>query len=268
MKQHEPQIFPDLLSHGVAKSEQVFDTGNMALPAELRDQVRRIAPVVLAAEQVLPVPEIFHTVLPGGGLQRGWTTRVAGGASSRALAWALLSTVTTSGGWVAAVDVPGISLTAAREVGVAIERVLVVTSTGAPNWANTIGALIGSVDAIVFGAPRHRVQPREYRRMASRCRERGTVLVELATDAAQQFTQRQLQYDVSFSVEPVEWSGLGTGHGRLQARALDVSVAGRRTPGGGRSARFELPSIDGQIRHIETQEPAMGSGRPTLVSLG
>ncbi len=241
----------------------------MALPAELRDQVQRIAPVVLAAEQVLPIPEIFHTVLPGGGLQRGWTTRVDGGSSSRALAWALLSTVTTSGGWIAAVDVPGISLTAAREVGVAIERVLVVTSTDASNWSNTIGALIGSVDAIVFGAPRHRVQPREYRRMASRCRERGTVLVELAKD-----TNEQLQYDVTFSVQPVEWHGLGAGHGRLSARGLDVSVTGRRTPGGGRHARFELPALDGRIRCLDAEEADREAAeldddaRPTLVSVG
>lgn len=244
----------------------MFDTTNMALPAELRDQVQRIAPVVLAAEQVLPVPNIFHSVLPGGGLQRGWTARVDGGASSRALAWALLSTVTTSGGWIAAVDVPGISLTAAREVGVAIERVLVVNSTDASSWSNTIGALIGSVDAIVFGAPRHRVQPREYRRMSSRCRERGTVLVELAQDE-----KHQLQYDVSFSVEPVKWHGLGVGHGCLQARALDVSVSGRRTPGGGRHARFELPATDGRIRCVESETDVEADGvdrvRPTLVAL-
>lgn len=234
----------------------------MALPAELRDQIHRVAPVVLAAEQVLPVPEIFHTVLPGGGLQRGWTARVDGGPSARALAWALLGTVTTSGGWVAAVDVPGISLTAAREVGVAIERVLVVTSPGGNAWSNTIGALIGAVDVIVFGSPRHRVQPREYRRIASRCRERGTVLVELGQQAS-----GQLQYDVSFSVDPVAWNGLGSGHGRLQARGLDVSVKGRRAPGAGRHARFELPSTDGTLRHIQQGHISQGS-TPALSSVG
>jgi len=231
----------------------------MALPAELRDPelqktLRRVAPVVLAAEQVLPIPEIFHSVLPGGGLQRGWTTRVDGGPSARALAWALLGTVTTSGGWIAAVDVPGISLTAAREVGVAVERVLVVNSTHASTWSNTIGALIGAVDAIVFGSPQHRVQPREYRRIASRCRERGTVLIELG-----QRPEGQLQYDVAFSVSPVEWHGLGDGHGRLQSRGLDVSVRGRRTPGAGRRGRFELPSVDGRIRQIKLETPTLTS---------
>lgn len=247
----------------------------MGLPSELHDQVRRIAPVVLAAEQVLPVPEVFHTLLPGKGLQRGWTTRVDGGASARALAWALLGDVTTSGGWIAAVDVSGISLAAAREVGVAIERVLVVTSPDGATWSATIGALIGAVDVIVFGAPKHRVQPREYRRMASRCRERGTVLVELAANDGDrgrggqqtqgQRDQGQLQYDVSFTVDPIGWSGLGQGFGRLQARGLDVSVAGRRMPGSGRRGQYELPAADGSLREIEQPAGSRSTGSRSTV---
>lgn len=238
----------------VAVSEQVFDTRVMALLTELQEQVQRVAPVVLAAEQRLPVPGIFHTILPTGGLQRGWTTRVDGGPSARALAWALLSDITTAGGWIAAVDVPGIGLSAAREVGVAIERVLVVTNTDPDSWSATIGALIGSVDVIVFGAPQHRVQPSQYRRMSSRCRERGTVMVELASSG-----QGQLQYDVSFSVDPIEWRGLEQGHGCIQARGLDVSVSGRRSKGPTRSARFELPSIDGTLRRINRTSPSLSA---------
>ena len=147
-----------------------------ALSGLSNSELLQVAPVVLAEEQLLPVPEVFHSLLPGRGLQRGWTTKVDGGPSARALAWALLGSVTASGGWIAAVDVPGISLPAAREVGVAIERMLIVNSS-ATTWSNTIGALIGAVDAVVYGAPRHRVQPREYRRIASRCRERGTLLL-------------------------------------------------------------------------------------------
>jgi hypothetical protein len=154
-------------------------------------------------------------------------------------------------------------LAAAREVGVAIERVLVVSSSDAATWSAAIGALIGSVDAIVFGAPRHRVQPSEYRRMSSRCRERGTVLVELAPDPVETRSVRgreaQLQYDVSFTVSPVEWTGLGLGHGCLQARALDVSIAGRRAHGRNRHARYELPSLDGDLRRIEDVRVALAA---------
>lgn len=225
-----------------------------------------VAPVVLAAEQLLPVPPVFHSILPSNGLQRGWTTRAIGGSSARALAWALLGSVTASGGWIAAVDVPGISLVAAREVGVAIERVLVVNSVDAATWASTIGALIGAVDAIVYGAPRHRVQPREYRRIASRCRERGTVLVELGSSGrVSGRPEGQMQYDVSFSVEPLRWDGLGAGYGRLHSRTLHVVASGRRVPGADRHGRFELPSVDGRLRQVALD--AKVEDRPRLAAV-
>ncbi|MGI9607627.1 MAG: hypothetical protein ACR2P0_15975 [Acidimicrobiales bacterium] len=220
----------------------------MAVSAELREQIGRIAPVVLAAEQVLPVPEVFHDLLPGGGLQRGWTVRVEGGASARAMAWALLGGVTTSGGWVAAVDVPGIGLAAAREVGVAIERVLVVNSPDAATWSAVIGALIGAVDVVMFGAPRHRVVPSEYRRMSSRARERGSVLFELASAGG---NEGQLQYDLSIDVDPIEWEGLGQGYGCLQGRAVEVEASGRRIRGRSRTDRFALPAPSGTIERLE-----------------
>ncbi|NNK92600.1 MAG: hypothetical protein HKO87_09225 [Acidimicrobiia bacterium] len=224
---------------------------------ELCHQVTRIAPVVLAAEQVLPVPELFGELLPGRGLQRGWITRVEGGPSARAFAWALLAGVTTSGGWIAAVDVPGIGLAAARDVGVAIERIVVVSSPDAGEWSTVVAALIGAVDVVVFDSPRHRVAPSEHRRLASRARERGSVLLELATSSRPVRLESQLQYDLAFSTRPLAWEGLGNGHGCLRGRALDVAVSGRRLGGASRSARFELPGVDGTIRRIETAESAV-----------
>lgn len=240
--------------------EQLFDTDVMA-NAELQEQMGRIAPVVLAAEQVLAVPEIFHRLLPGDGLQRGWTVRVEGSASSRALAWALLSEVTTAGGWIAAVNVQGVGLAAAAEVGVAIERVLVVDAPDAKKWAGAIGALIGAVDVIVFDAPPHRVTPGEYQKMASRARERGSVLMELAGTSS---TRRdpQLRYDLSFDVQPTEWNGVGLGHGRLSGRTLEVEASGRRIGGRTRSAQYELPAPDGTIGlSFDYAETSLSSNR-------
>lgn len=224
----------------------------------LSEQIGQIAPVVLAAEQVLPVPEVFHAILPGNGLQRGWTTRVGGGSSARALAWAILGGVTTSGGWIAAVNVPGISLAAAQEVGVAIERVLIVTSPD-DTWSAAVGALIGAVDVVMFGSPRHRIVPSEHRRMTSRTRERGSVLMELGEPRPLRLTS-QLQYDLSFDARPTEWMGLGQGHGCLRGRSLEVEVTGRRNRGTASRARFELPALDGTLRLI--QEPASVTALP------
>ena len=254
----------------------------MVFPAELAEHVRRVAPVMLAGDQMLNVPEVFHSLLPGGGIQRGWTTRVDGSASARALAWSLLGEATTGGRWVAAVNVPGISLAAASELGVAVERVLVVRNVSAEVWSSAVGALIGAVDAIVFGAPMHRVRPSDYRQMASRCRERGTVLMELApgplTPSRHRESQGQLQYDLSFHVEPSKWEGLGQGHGHLQSRVAKVSVAGRRAPGQGRHDHFELPGADGVLRRFQpsTSEPVSeaelveddrGFARPRLTAV-
>ena len=220
----------------------------MALSAHQLADIEKIAPVVLAKELLIPVPKVFHTVLPGAGLQRGWATKVTGSASGRVFAWALLSEVTRSGGWIAAVDVPGVSLSAASEVGLSIERVVVVSGVDAKNWAATMGALIGSVDAVVYGTPRHRVQPSTHRKLTSRCRERGTVLLQLAcgqTGRTKETAPNDV--DVAFDVHPVRWHGLGSGHGRLESRAINVSVSGRRAQGRTRSGLFMVPDVDGSV---------------------
>lgn len=229
----------------------------MVFPAELAEQAHRVAPTTLAGDQLLSVPELFHDLLPSGGLQRGWTVRLEGSSSARALAWALLSTATTAGRWVATVNVAGISLAAASELGVAIERVLVISNARAEVWSATLGALIGAVDVILFDAPHHRIPPSEYRKIASRCRERGTVLMELGTAQPRRSGRfagvGQLQYDVSFSVQPSAWVGLESGYGHLQARGIDVSVSGRRATGRQRQGSFELPTADGTLRRIDNE---------------
>lgn len=240
----------------------------MAIPAELAEQAHRISPATMANDQVLAVPELFHGLLPSGGFQRGWTVRVEGSASARALAWALLGNATTSGRWVATVNVEGICLAAASELGVAIERVLVVSNVGAKAWSSTLGALIGAVDVIVFDAPEHRIPPSEYRKIASRCRERGTVLVELGTRSPRRpgrlGNTGQLQYDVSFSVQPTAWTGLEGGYGYLQTRCVEVSVSGRRAVGQQRQGTFGLPTADGTLQRIDAP-PQSQQARLTAV---
>ena len=210
----------------------------MAVSAELRAQLSRIAPVVLAAEQILPVPDVFDALLPGGGLQRGWTLQVSGDSSARALAWGLLGGVTTAGGWIAAVNVPGISLAAAQEVGVAIERVLVVSSP-AESWAATIGALIGAVDVVVrredsifahFGVPDVRDQLVVLAVLT---------LVIWVLESAFEYWQailwrnlaQQLEHDLSDVTAAGPADRVGSGHGRARGaaryRAADRGGGGR-----------------------------------------
>jgi len=242
----------------------------MALSVHQLAEVVKIAPVVLAKELLMPVPEVFHRVLPGTGLQRGWVTRVDGSASGRVFAWALLSEITRSGGWIAAVDVPGINLSAASEVGVSVERVLVISGVDAKNWAPTIGALIGSVDAVVYGSPRHRIGASTYRRLSSRCRERGTVLMHLACGHSASGTKvAPVEADIAFDVQTAHWVGVGNGYGRLESRRISVSVSGRRASGRTRKGTFMVPDVDGAIRAVpDTVDPFSEPANPTLSIVG
>lgn len=231
----------------------------MAVPEELRDQIARISPVVLAGEHLVPVSEVFHDVLPTGGMQRGWFVKMQGTGSVRALSWGLLARASQAGGWVAVVDVCGISLSAAHELGVAIERVLVIECPDRTQWSNVIASLIGAVDVIVFGTPQHRVTPSEVRRMVSRARERGSILFELDDHRGQGQTLGRKSgidagvHDIEFTTSPVAWNGLGEGYGYVAERRMKVEVAGRRIGGCSRCAQFGLPAADGTIRRIREQ---------------
>ena len=240
----------------------MFDTGHMVSSQQnIADIIgREVAPVVLAKEQLIAVPSPFEEILPGAGLQRGWATCVTGSPAGRVFVWALLGELTRSGGWVATVDVSGINLTAANEVGLSIERVLVVSGAGAKNWAQVLGALVGAVDVIVYGNPRHRVQPSTFRKLVSRCRERGTVLMQLPNGHDAASRGLPVEADVSFDVRPAGWSGLGDGHGRLASRAVDVTVSGRRVPGQQRRGTFMVPDTDGVVRSVSTS-----SGSPLSI---
>lgn len=235
----------------------MFDTGNMDADNRQLADIANIAPVVLAKDLLVPVPEVFHEVLPRSGLQRGWATQVAGSPSGRVFAWALLSEVTRSGGWVAAVDVPGISLAAASEVGLSIERVLVISRVEAQNWADVMGALIGSVDVVMYASPQHRVQSSTYRKLLSRCRERGTILMQLASDS-RPAVRPPVEVDVSFDVQSADWRGLGNGHGCLESRTVNVTVSGRRIPGQPRTGSFMVPDTDGSVRAVpDSTDPVL-----------
>lgn len=232
---------------------------HVAVPEELRDQIAKISPIVLAGEHLVPVSEVFHDVLPAGGLQRGWFVKMRGTGSVRALSWGLVAKASQAGGWVAVVDVCGINLSAAHELGVAIERVLVIECPDRTQWSTVIASLIGAVDVVVFGAPQHRVTPSEVRRMVSRARERGSVLFELDDHSDHNRTPGRNSgidagvHDIEFTTSTVAWNGLGEGYGYVAERHMKVEAAGRRIGGRSRCAHFGLPAADGTICRLQEQ---------------
>jgi hypothetical protein len=155
---------------------------------------------------------------------------------------------------VAVVGLPALGLLAAAELGVDLERVLLVADPGPAGWAPTVAALLDAVE-IVLVRPPAQVGPSVQRRLTSRARDRGSVLLQVGGSAGA-WAQAP---DLVVSATAGSWVGLGPGHGRLQARRLEVAVTGRRGADRPRQATLWLPGPDGRITRAE---PLAAPARP------
>jgi hypothetical protein len=183
--------------------------------ADLREIAGRVAPVSLAADQVLPVAPVLGELLPQG-LRRGSLVVVRGSTS---LALTLAAGASAAGSWCAAVGMRDLGLVAAAEVGIALERFALVPAVPPEQWTTVVAALVDAMDVVLLDPPR-RMKAADGRRLAARARERGAVLVSVGgwSEAP----------DLRLSVDGVRWTGIGAGHGHLQERRLRVVVDGRR----------------------------------------
>jgi hypothetical protein len=189
----------------------------------------------LADERLLPVVPALRPLLPGQGLRRGTTVAVG---RSAALALALVAGASAAGSWVAAVGLPDLGIVAAAESGIALERLALVPAPGAGAWTTVVAAFLDAVDVVLVRSPA-RLPPAQARRLAARARERGAVLVPLGAWSE--------PADLRLAVTSSTWQGLGQGHGRLQARQVEVVVAGRGAATRERRALLWLPSPSGAI---------------------
>lgn len=215
-----------------AAADPVDPEARRARLAAVAEQVR---PVALAREHTLPVVAPLTQLFPEGALPRGITITIDGtGAASVALA--LAAAPVQAGSWVAFVDLPGVNLAAAAEAGVALERVACIT-TG-EQWAPAVAALLGAFDVVIVGRAR-RLRAGDVRRLAARARERGSVLVGLGgTCGAAVWPDAP---DLGLRATAATWTGLGAGHGHLQACTVRVQAEGRRSFARLRVAELGLP---------------------------
>ena len=227
------------------------------------DALRRagewVRPVTLAGEQLLAVTAPLAPLFPEWGLRRGSTVTVEGGPGATSLALALGAAASAEGSWVAGVNLPSLGLLAAAELGVALERVVVVARVAPTAWATVVAALLDAVDVVWCGLPR-RVSPGDARRLAARARERGSVLVPLAPwssdtggDARPAPGGWPQAADVRLRTAPSSgWVGPATGGaGRLAARRLQVVAAGRGASARERRVSLWLPAPDGGVAAAE-----------------
>jgi hypothetical protein len=149
---------------------------------------------------------------------------------------------------LAVVGVPSLGLRAAAELGIALERLVMVAEPADPgptgsetSWATVMSALIDGFDLVVVRSAPH-LRPGTARTLQARLQARGAVLI--VVDEPGPFT-----CDLVVTAQHARWEGLELGAGRLQRRRLTLAASGRRLP---RQRRLEvwLPGAGGGIEAV------------------
>ncbi len=209
----------------------------------------RIGPVAFARDRVLPVADVLEPLLPEGGLVRG---SVVGchGATAMSVAMAVVAEATSVGSWLAAVGIPALGLRAAHEVGIALERLVMVADPvdmDPKSWTNMVSALIDGFDLVML-RDAARLNSNAMRRLQSRVQARGAVLVVIGDPGP-------FICDLAFTGTGAVWEGLGHGAGRLHRRRITLAASGRRMPRA-RAIDVWLPGANGRIEAIVSAQIA------------
>jgi hypothetical protein len=199
----------------------------------------RARPVTLARERLVPVLPVLGPLLPNGALQRGSTLVLSGNAAG-SLALATVAAASAAGSWVGMVGLPSLGLAAAAEMGVALERLLLVAQPPPRDWAMVIATLIDGVDVVVVRLPSS-VRAGDARRIQARVRQREGVLVVVGGGGP-------LEADLRWTTKVEGWVGLSDGVGHLQGRRVVVEAGGRRAAARARRVALWLPDADGGVR--------------------
>ncbi|MCY3950670.1 MAG: hypothetical protein OXF61_15930 [Acidimicrobiaceae bacterium] len=239
------------------------------------------------SKRLLPVADELASLLTQPGLVPG-TVLAAHGPGALTLATALAAEVSRTGGWVTAVGLGRMGVSAVTERGASLDRWAFVDKPG-DAAAEVLNALIGNVDVILL-AGGVRLAAAHSRRLRTRLRERGTVVIEVgasntagargvgasntagargvgasntagargvgasntagARGVGASNTAGAFSPDVTMTVERAAWTGLGHGHGRLRERRAEVVAAGRGAASLPRRAVLWLPDANGHITAV------------------
>jgi len=217
--------FLSSVSVDVDTIEQMFEYSGMApaitlnTPAARRSDVVELQQRIRALEAprvdypVFPLSPGLDALFPHGGLRRGATYQIDQSAS---LLWALLARATTTGVWCAAVGMPDLGLAAAEDMGVNLDRLILVPYP-AQHWLSVVSALIDVVGIVAvgpLGAPSDRMM--------------GTLLGRLRDREATLVVQSHWpRTEATISVSEHRWQGLGQGRGILHEHRVDITVRSR-----------------------------------------
>ena len=243
----------------MALAELPVAPGPVPGPVGLARAAERARPVALARTRTLPVPGPLTGLLAEGGLRRGSTVALEGGPGATALGLALGAAASAAGSWLGFVGLPSLGLEAAAELGVVLERVVVVDppppgpgdgSRARSRWPTVVATLLEAVDLVYVAVP-GRVAGGDARRLVARARERGSVLVRLPAHDGRGGhgpPAWPVPADVRLTVAGAEWVGPAEGGaGRLEARRVEVVAGGRGAASRERRAILWLPGPEGTV---------------------
>lgn len=229
----------------------MFDTGFMslatrsclkALAAELNVELASslITAEELEAQRPLAVPAPLAALVPRGGLARGslvaLDTARPGGFS---LAIALVSEAVRNGAYLAVVADESFNLSICDDYQIPLERV-VQFNLEEHGFAQALAAIIDGFD-LVFLVKEPRLSSTITRRLIKRVRERESVLVRFARNPWASGA------DLELALGGCCWEGLGSGHGVLRRRRVEVTLAGRRSRGARQTFSLWLPGEEGGV---------------------
>ena len=192
---------------------------------ELQERIRQLQAAKLDTRS-LPTHPVIGRLLPGGALKEGATYSVD---RSLTLLMLLLAAPSAAGAWCGVVGIPEFGVEAAAGFGVDLERLVLVPHPG-DQWLAATAAVADALSVIVTRPPRQ-ASDASVARLSARLRKRGATLLVLGTWP---------QSEAMLSLTESAWTGIGNGHGHLQAREATVTVTSR-TGGRPRSARLMLP---------------------------
>ncbi|GAA4742761.1 hypothetical protein GCM10025783_12730 [Amnibacterium soli] len=199
--------------------ELMFDTAGM--PAAARSETVAALQARIASMQArtlgartMPTNEAVAPLLPGGALRSGVAYAAPG---SLALAMLLLAGPSAAGAWCGVVGIPEFGAEAAAELGIALDR-LVLVPAPAEHWLSVTAQLAEVLPVVLVRPPAAGASPGEVSRLASRLRQRDATLLVAG---------RWSGAEATLEVTGGSWSGIGAGWGYLSARELDVVVTAR-----------------------------------------
>ena len=205
---------------------------------------------VAASERTLPVDPCLVGLLPA--LQRG-STIACGGRAGVSLALAIAAAPSREGAWVGVAGLPELGIRAAADMGVALERLVMVT--GDPPWVDVLAAMIDGFDVVVVGQGAGRLGA--VRRLQARAQSRGVVMLTVGVPA--------LGADLQLTADDDQWVGLGQGHGVATGRRVLVELGGRRMPRP-RRATVWLPAANGALAAVDTTLDTVRGADPSLLA--